>query len=94
MNNKKNEIIQLSFKNNSMEEQLLLQWIKDNAVMMGKSTFIKTILGIIPEISGSVEISKNVIICRVILFRSLLNLFRHLFHLRSVTIPVLRPRER
>ena len=44
MNNKKNEIIQLSFKNNSMEEQLLLQWIKDNAVMMGKSTFIKNIL--------------------------------------------------
>ena len=44
MSNKKNEIIQLSFKNNSMEEQLLLQWIKDNAVMMGKSTFIKSIL--------------------------------------------------
>ena len=43
MSNKKNEIIQLSFKNNSMEEQLLLQWIKDNAVMMGKSTFIKSI---------------------------------------------------
>lgn len=41
---KKNEIIQLSFKNNSMEEQLLLQWIKDKAAMMGKSTFIKQVL--------------------------------------------------
>ena len=44
MSNKKNEIIQLSFKNNSVEEQLLLQWIKDNSVMMGKSTFIKSLL--------------------------------------------------
>ena len=44
MSNKKNEIIQLSFKNNSMEEQLLLQWIKDSSVLMGKSTFIKSIL--------------------------------------------------
>ncbi|MBP3929752.1 MAG: hypothetical protein J6D47_09345 [Peptostreptococcaceae bacterium] len=44
MSNKKNEIIQLSFKNNSMEEQMLLQWVKDNSVMMGKSTFIKSIL--------------------------------------------------
>ena len=44
MTNKKNEIIQLSFKNNSMEEQMLLQWVKDNAVLMGKSTFIKSIL--------------------------------------------------
>ena len=42
--NKKNEIIQLSFKNNCMEEQLLLQWIKDNSIIMGKSTFIKSVL--------------------------------------------------
>ena len=44
MINKKNEIIQLSFKNNRMEEQLLLQWIKDNSVITGKSSFIKAIL--------------------------------------------------
>ena len=43
MSNKKNEIIQLSFKN-SMEEQLLLQWIKDNTAITGKSTFIKNVL--------------------------------------------------
>ena len=41
---KKNEIIQLSFKNNCMEEQLLLEWIKDNSVITGKSAFIKAIL--------------------------------------------------
>ncbi|MGL5752776.1 MAG: hypothetical protein ACRCXT_19715 [Paraclostridium sp.] len=41
MDKKKNEIIPLSFKNNSMEEQMLLQWIKDKSAMMGKSTFIK-----------------------------------------------------
>lgn len=41
---KKNEIIQLSFKNNCMEEQLLLQWIKDSSVITGKSSFIKAML--------------------------------------------------